>query len=470
MNLRKISVVGLASALLVGLLGIGGTSAVAFDADYPTVTGKVTLKGKAVADVGVRLFEPNGSSFYATTDATGTYTTSWLEPGTFVAVVENWYFDGETYGNREFLTTYSGNTVREPDASTMTVGDGETKTVNIALVSGATVKGKVVNAKGKPVAGATVSVSNQTRSGYSYVTTDAKGTYVAHGLATGKVAVWAYTGDTSFGPSGTVSAKATQGKTVTAKTLKLKAPAIGTITAKVKNLKKGDGVYAYDTKLKFSTYVGQATKSTLKVKAKLPVGTYRLVVAGTNTASKAVSVKKGKTAKFGTFKAPKKRTKVTGKIKGSNGKPLAGARVSVVDSYGTYLAAATTNAKGKYSVSGVVKGKYTVDVADVAQKHAVSTVSVTVKKGKNAKKNVKLSKGYKVTGTMKYAGKAVEGVDVYAGGAWATTNAKGKFTLNHLAKGKHVLSAYDSYTGGYLNASKSVTVKKNLKWNVKLKK
>lgn len=72
---------------------------------------------------------------------------------------------------------------------------------------------------------------------------------------------------------------------------------------------------------------------------------------------------------------------------------------------------------------------------------------------------------------MKYKSKPVAGVDVRADyGQMSTTSSKGRFKLTGIGKGKVFLSTYDPFTGGYLNASKTVTVKKNAKWNVSLKK
>ncbi len=472
MNVRKLGVAGLTSVLLVGLLGIGATSAVAADPTTATVSGKVTLNGKPLAGVTVAIIDSSTASWAGapTTDANGVYSAEWVTPGSYVVeVAGGTYTSDYRYVAGNHLRTYSGNTVRLPDATSFTVTAGQTKTVNVAAVAGATVKGKVVDAKGKAVAGAEVWASNATRSGYSSATTDKSGAYVLKGLATGKVNVWASKGKDLKVAFGDVSVSAKQGASKTAKNIKITKAKYGTITATVKNLKKNDTVWVYDTKSKYSFQLAIAKKSTLKIKEQLSPGTYRIVVGGQNAASKAVTVKAGKTAKVGTYNAAKKRTKVSGTIKGSNGKALANASVSVVDSYGTSVFA-NTNAKGKYSVSGVVSGKYTVEVWDSSRKNATSSVKLTVKKGKNATKNVKLAAGYKISGTVKYKGKAVEGIEVYAGNAWGTTNAKGKFTLTHVAKGKQYISAYDTYVGGYLNASKTVTVKKNLTWNVSLKK
>lgn len=462
MKLRKLGVVGLVSALVVGLGGLTTSSAAATD-DVQGVTGTVTYVNKPVNGAPVYVYKSNGEWVDSTmTDAAGKYSIS-LPAGSYRVQVGNYLLNGPA----EFLQTYVGNTVRSPDAKLVKVTSGKAVTANIKPVAGATVRGKVVDSKNRPVKGAHVSASNNTRAGYASATTDAKGNYELRGLATGKVTVWA----THKNASGTVTVTAKQGSSKKAKTVKIKSAKQGTITATVKNLKVGDTIWLYDTKAKYSFQIATAEKKTVKIKQKIAPGTYRVVVGGTNKASKAVTVRAKKTAKAGTLKAPSKRTKIYGTVKGSNGKVLAGATVWASDSYGTWAGSATASKKGKYTITGAVSGKYTVSVVDSKAKNAETSKSVTVKKGKKAKKNVKMRKGYTITGTVKYKSKPVAGVDVRADyGQMSTTSSKGKFKLTGIGKGKVFLSTYDPFTGGYLNASKTVTVKKNAKWNVSLKK
>ena len=472
MNLRKHGVAGLAAALVIGLSGVTATSAAAVD-EYATITGKVTYKNKPVVGASVYAQGTKGEwGSSATTDATGSYTMAWVDPGTYIVSVANDVYTDGKMSRFDFLQTFAGGTVRAPEAKKFTVAAGSSVTANINAIAGAVVKGKVVDAKGRPAKGVSVYASNTTRAGWGDATTDSKGNYRISGLATGKVSVSAY----SANASGEKTVTAKQGSAKTAKTIKLKSQPLGTITGTVKGLKKTDSVWLYNTKSKYSFMIAAPGTKTFKVKQKVEPGTYRLVVGGTNKASKAVTVKAKKTSKAGTLTAPSKRTKVSGTVKGSNGKVLAEASVWVDDSYGTSAGTATTSAKGKYSISGVTSGKYTVSVYDSKNNNAQTVVKLTVKKGKNATKNVKMAKGYKVTGTVKYKSKAVAGVSITgttAKGAyaWAETSSKGKFTLKGLGKGKVFLTAYDSYVGGYLTASKSATIKsKNIKWNVTLKK
>lgn len=463
MKLRKLGVAGLVSAVLIGTLGIGASSAAADDGQG-TVTGTVTFAGKPVAGVEVAL---QGADFswddYTYTDGAGRFTLA-ADPGVGVLRVDN--------GSQPFLATYSGNTVREPDAQRVTIQAGSSQTVNIQVAAAATVTGTVVDAKGKRLAGVDVWATNTTRSGTGWGTTDANGNYVLNGLATGPVEVIASLGTGNKYRSGSVSVRATQGKSVKAKPIRIANAKLGKIRATIKGAKQGDRIYAYDTKRKFALHIDDVLKNgKFKLDAKVAPGTYRIVVGGTNRASKAVTVKAKKTSKAGTVKVPKKRTKVSGKVKTSKGKAARDVSVTVRDSYGTFVGGAATNKKGKYSVPGVVSGRYTVEAFDPSGKNASKVRNVTVKRGKNAKRSVKLAKAYRVTGTIKHAGKPVAGVSVYAGVRADDTDAQGKFTIRGLGKGKVQLSTYDPYPGGYVHAFKSLTIKKkNVKWNPKLTK
>jgi len=134
MNLRKIAAAGLTSALLVGLLGIGGTPAVADDT-YATVSGKITLDGKPAKGPSVSIRNAKTYAASAATAASGAYWAAWVEPGTYSVVVDTYGYDPVTYDSVDhpFLETYSGNTVREPDAKYYTVTAGSSLTVDVKL-------------------------------------------------------------------------------------------------------------------------------------------------------------------------------------------------------------------------------------------------------------------------------------------------------------------------------------------------
>lgn len=419
------------------------------------VTGKVTAGGKPLANADLT-FETTsgGSGGWARTKADGTYVATGLKAGKYT--VRYYGYDSNN------LSTYYGNTVREPDAKVLTVTAGKTTSgVNIAVKVGATVTGKVVDSKGKALSGVWVSVSNTTRAGYSNAKTNSKGVYTAKGLASGKVIVWASRGSGSSVASGQVTATAKQGATVKAKTVTVKKAGTSTIKGKVKTTgtKVAETtVSLLDSKKRIVAQQYPTSKGAVKFAA-LKAGTYYVTVDGSNTLKK-VSVKKGKTASFGTLSRGKLTT-LKGTVKTSGKKAASGVQVFVYDANGGYAGHAKTNSKGKYSVKGLYTGSYTVYAYPKdGSKDATAVVKVKATKGKNATKNVTLAKGATVTGYVKHAGKGVEGVWVYVGDRQAVTNAKGYYSVTGVGAGKTKVMTSDPYTGGYVNKSKSVSPKK----------
>lgn len=464
MKLRKLSVAGLVSALLVGSLGLGAASATADDG-VGTITGQVTRNGKPVNGARVTLTSEDDYSWGggATTDASGRYTIT-ATPGTGVVWVET--------SSSKFLATYSGNTVRFPDAKKVSVTAGGSQTVDVKVTASATITGKVVDAKGKPVKGVHVWGENVQRSGRGHARTNAQGRYVLRGLATGPVEVIASKGTgQKYRDGAAPRVIAVQGKSVTAKTIRIKAEKKGTLKATIKGVQKGDAIWAYDTRAKYPLELDTADKKgKLKITGKVPVGTYRVVIGGTNKASKAVTVKANKSVNAGTLKAPKKRARLTGVVKGSNGKRVGGVNVTAYDSYGTYAGNVTASTKGRYTITGLASGKYVLHVYDDSLKNARTSKGVKVAAKKKTKKNIKLAKAYRVTGTITHRGKPVVGVDVYSDWSSAVTDSSGRYTLRGIGKGKVRLLAHDPYAGGYRYASKNLKVKKNTTWSPKLKK
>ncbi|WP_138067664.1 carboxypeptidase-like regulatory domain-containing protein [Cellulomonas rhizosphaerae] len=443
----------LAAALALAAAGVGPAVA----ADGTTgVSGTVKLGSAPVANTYVDfkgIGASDGQTAYGQTDATGTYAATYVTPGTYVAQVYAY--------NANYLTTYSGNTVREPDAKPITVTSGATAAANISVVASAVVTGKVVDAKGRAVKGVSVAGTNLSRAGYANAQTDATGHYVLRGLATGTVQVTTYR--TAGGANLTASVKvaAKQGSVKAAKTLKLKAAGSAKITGKIKT--SGSAVANQGVSLLSSKKVTLAnarpSKSGKVTFAGLKAGTYTVVVDGTNI-TKKVTVKAGKTKSFGTI-ARAKLTTIKGVVKSSAKKPVAAAYVYVVDAYGTIAGQAQTNTKGRYAVKGLVSGKYTVYVTPTdGSRDYAAAVKITASKGKNVARNINLSKGSTVSGVVKHGAAGVEGVTVWVGAAQATTDAHGKYTITGVAPGKTAVYVSDPYTGGYRDAVKKIVVKK----------
>lgn len=496
MRSRKLLAAGMTAALTVGLLG--AAPAQGAGEFTTTLTGQVTLAGQPVDGAKVVLSEKkDGYGYESRTDETGAYSFAAVPlaaDGTGVA----WSLRVEVDQDDNpvpALTTYNGDTSRKQDAKKFVVPPGGS-TMDVALVESATVRGKVVDADGRPVAGAGVWVDHDTRFGRGYGETDAQGTFVVYGLDSGPVSVVADKGRLR----GTGTATLERGRTTTVRDVVLhRVPKDGKFRAKIKQLKKFDPVYLFDTKTKRATIVWgtKRAKGSFTLTRPVAPGTYRLVIGRTNVTSKKFTVEEGKTTKVGKLKAAKKRTRVHGTVKRPNGKPLANASVEVYDSFGIFVGSDRTNAKGKYSVKGVLKGTYRVTVNGLyrAAKITAPAKQVKVKKGKDAKRNVKLQRTFTVTGRVTDGSGPVNAIRVsrlvpnqtgcitgpdsassplintcvdepYEWLETVKTDKDGRFTLRHVPRGEQTFMVWDSTLGGYETKLVTVKVKKGRVLNI----
>jgi len=449
MRSRLSLAVATVAALVVGLVGsapaMAGVDRAA--ADVGAVSGTVTFQGAPAADAYVQLFAP-GKFASARTAADGTYSTT-AEPGSYeVAVL------GPT-GSR-YLTTYLGGTVRPADSTALTVTSGGTATADVKLVAGAGVTGKVVDAQGAPLAGATVWLSNVDRFGTTSATTNALGVYTTYELATGKVSLYGFKGTHR---SVTKSVVATQGKLVTAPTLTVKK----VVGAKIVGHVRASNVTDQPVQLLNSKKVGvgweRPNANGYVAFVGLKAGTYRVVLSGTNI-SKTVTVKATSKASFGTL-ARSRPTALSGVVTSPTGKPAIEAEVRVLDAFGTIAGTDRTDSKGRYKVVGVISGRYTVVAEPDTTSYARGSLRVSVTKGKNKVAPVlRLPTGGKVYGYVKNAkGKPVEGITVFTSNRSDVTDARGRWVLTGVTKGKRHLTVSDHYVGGYHTVETSVVAK-----------
>ena len=426
------------------------------------LSGKVTKSGKALAKGSATVASSSGDSY-----------TAEIKNGSYRALVA----PGKTYTvtiypeypSPAFLTTYSGSTVREVDATKINVTASAPATANIAVYAKlGKITGVVKDAKGKPVAGASVWVSATNRTGYGNATSAANGRYTIEGLPAGRYEVSASKGTSSSysaakGKSYTVKAGATTKTAVTVRSLPK-----GAITLKVKASssvwKRPAGVCATAMTSKGAWGYACADKKSKKLTINgLAAGTYKVALDGTNQTYKIV-VKKNRTTTRSVTRPT--GTSVSGTVRSSSNKVLANALVVISDANGTRLGSAMTSSKGRYTVPGAVKGTYVVDVAPAkASSGAYAGKKFTVKKGKKATANVRLVKGASISGKITTtSGKGIAGMNVYVVGAnggvyYATTNAKGQYKVSGLLKGTYQVSSRDTYLGGYYNTkSTKVTV------------
>lgn len=154
-----------------------------------TISGKVTLKGNAIAGipVGARSRQSNtreNRPLGAITDAQGNYRISNVPPGSYeIGPVA-----------RQYVTSAD-----EP-VKLLIVTEGETyENVDFTLVRGGVITGRITNAEGEPVIEQEVSVSGPEGSSQAwmvhavavFVPADDRGIYRIFGLPPGKYKVWA---------------------------------------------------------------------------------------------------------------------------------------------------------------------------------------------------------------------------------------------------------------------------------------
>ena len=491
MKLRQLATATLTAALALGLAGAGPAHG---SADSAAVTGRATVNGEPLRGVDV-LLEPATTKKStdvekARTNHDGVFTFK-DAPARSSASSGEWLLlvDGAKYGA---LNTYYGDTVRRGDAIRLSLSPGSSTTADVEMVAGAGIHGRVVDQDGQPVAAALVIASEEGMVYPRSDDTDSRGYFRFLGLGGGEVQLetWSSGQVTQF-------VSPTRGAIITVPDLVLppERPE-GKLKVKVTRLKSGEHLQLFNTKTReISTFEIVHLKGTLKVTNEVPPGRYRLVIAGTNTASKPFKIRAKKTTNIGTLKGPKKRTTLTGKIKQRNGKALQSGRVYIYDKYGTRIAKSVRVRDGKYTIKGLTKGRYTIQVRYPGSTDHRTTRHFKVTQHPKMKKSFKLTKTGTVTGTVTHGSKPVRGVEIaYVllnettckhDSPWAKytsemdcvdeiitgpmTDEHGRFTFKNVPVGKHILIADDPSYGGYKTVASVISVKKNgTTWDVEV--
>jgi len=118
---------------------------------------------------------------------------------------------------------------------------------------------------------------------------------------------------------------------------------------------------------------------------------------------------------------------------------------------------ATTDADGKFSITGLVAGTYTVTPARAEHSFSPASTSVTVGPSATGKDFTATQNTYAVSGTVTFGGSGLSGVQVTAGGSSATTGADGKYSIAGLTAGSYTVTAAKApYT--FSPGSRGVTV------------
>ncbi|NKX94111.1 carboxypeptidase regulatory-like domain-containing protein [Sanguibacter hominis ATCC BAA-789] len=448
------------------VLTAGSTQRLNLALDGPSVvSGRVTSKQLPVA--GARIYlDSLDLSEVAKADADGWYSftlcddSEWLDGGSLSA-------DWGTGGNSP--RTYSGPTGRRADGTGVGYKRDSWAERNFELYSSlGNITGKVVDSKGRPVAGVWVEAKATDRNAFGVSTgkTAADGTYRIPGLPHGSYKVTSRKGAAER----SVAVKVTTGRTGTAN-IKLPPGTIpGKISAKVSVPKQIEehvqtGVTVKDSKGRTVGEYGPFHNGKTTVSYLAP-GRYRVYLDGTGI-SKQVKVTKGKTTRI-SFTRPV-GTKITGTVRWANGKAFAKRSLIAYDSRGGVLATVKTNARGEYTIRGAMPGKYRI-TAWHAESDLGRGTTVTVKKGKNAKASWRFVKTGTITGTvLNSQGSPARGVEVAAYDSrghevsisLGHTDDQGRYSLK-VKPGKLTLRTVDPTDGGigYFHGKAKVTAKK----------
>ncbi|WWB87080.1 carboxypeptidase regulatory-like domain-containing protein [Priestia aryabhattai] len=339
---------------------------------------------------------------------------------------------------------------------------------NIEAAAAAAVTGKVTSGQtGLPLRGVTVELRNQNNVLITTTQTNAEGNYSFTQLASGTYTLnFIAANFVTATRTPTVPAGQTQIVNVTLQ------PSPGTVTGTVTST-GGTPVASATINLidAFNTVVATATTNiqgqyTL---SNVNPGQYSVTVSAPNFQSQLLGItvtsNQTTTANFTLIPSP---GTVTGIVSNTNGTPIQGAIVEVLDTGNNVIATVTTNAQGQYTANQLAPGTFQLRVK--AQNFQTTLLGFTVQASQTTTQNVILqpSPGT-LTGAVNDAqtGVSLSGVSVNVvnqGGitvATATTNAQGQYSVTNLAPGSYTVTfgqpGFGSQTIGAIIQSNQTT-------------
>lgn len=482
------------------LITVGATSA---------LTGKnVTLKvgssisgivrglnGVALANVDVGVQQATGGggyaygSGYATTDASGSYTVRGLPVGSYKLqfVPES----GSEYTSQWWLGKATVDS-----ATPLTVGTAQELTgKNVSLKVGGTVSGTVTGVGSTLAGGAVSGVSVAAYSSDPYIdqrastTTNSDGTYALRGLSAGTYTLKFASDQNSYieqwlgnrtGFSTADSFTVTLGQASTQKNavLAVGASISGTVTA------MAGGTPFVSARVDIYSATSTRAQDTIRATVStdsdgaytltgIPVGKYQLRAstsywpsteqwlggAATKITSEIVSVTSAGVVLAGkNFSIRPAGSAITGTVVGAAGAPLPGVVVDAMSPTGMgMLTRGTTDAAGKYSLTGLTAGEYKLrfntsgdyltrwsgNKTTLGGAAAVAVAASTTLSGQN----MTLLAGGSISGAVTKTGSAQAFSDItviatsrtIAGSVQTTTDENGAYRLTGLADAKYVL-------------------------------
>lgn len=426
------------------------------------LTGRVTgPDGTPVAGVSVRsdpmagggrVMRFDGTDNSGTTDPSGEYSIDSLEPG-----------------EKTFTFSRSGYVAQQ---KTVTIPAGKDARLDVQLSSGMRATGVVVTDGGAPIPDATVrAMSASEMDGGREGRTDASGNFTIEGLAPGHYTFTA--GKAGYAPgtlrdidiasSGPVRVILKSGGVITGHVNGLTAPELeqATVVASVSgggvNFMGGGGNVTAPVDSGGNFRIEGAPSGTVRVSAR----TGAMFGGSSKTAApKTVELEPGGTAQVDIdFKSS---TVIRGRVT-RNGVPVPRAQVAFIPRGGRSqtTSSGSADADGRYELSGLDDGTYTVQAVDMErlspfttqyEVHGSDTFDITIK-------------------TVTLRGRVIDAADSrplneaniqlqssgqsFIGGRSAQTDASGNFILDNVAAGNYQITADKS---GYGHDSRTITI------------
>jgi len=457
-------------------------------ADTGRISGKVVAEDTGLPIAGIQIYASPisaGSSQVARTDASGNYTLTGLQPGSYTV---------QAYSNNSYAGEYYNNVYSSSEAATVNVESGKkTGNIDFSLASFGSISGKVVaDDTGLPIAGIDIYIyaGNIPARSSGHTITDAAGNYTIAGQLPGSYIVNAggnseyareYYNNT-YNYTNAAEVTITSGKTTAG--INFGLALAGSISGKVIATDTGlpiSGVYvdACSASYAVCSIARVGSDGNYTIVGLLP-GPYDVRANGNNLYAgqsyiKQVTVLGGKKTTGIDFSLTQ-AGRISGKvIADDTGLPIANVYVYAYANLTSLLNDAYTDSFGKYTLTGLPAGSYNV-IASSSGKYsgeyydnthtADTATKVNVTSGKTTTGiDFSLALGGSISGKVIAAdtGLPIAGIIVFAQhsylytGTSAVTDASGNYTITGLLPGPHIISVHpnDKYAFEYYNKSYS---------------